>query len=96
MPLPIPGVGDVPKNAIVHSCGSWWTGNERSHCGGCHATFTSLTSFERHRKGMHCNPPEQVGLVARDKPYGVLWGLPAPVGGYAGLYGRDEVEEAAA
>lgn len=96
MPLPIPGLNGIPKNAIVHgACGSWWTGNERSHCGGCCQTYSSLTSFDRHRKGGHCNDPAAVGLVAREKPYGTLWGLPAPVGGYAGLHGRTEGEEAA-
>ena len=96
MPLPIPGVDGIPKNAIVHgACGSWWTGNERSHASCCCQTFSSLTSFDRHRKGGRCNPPEEVGLVARDKPYGTLWGLPAPVGGYGALYGRDDEETAA-
>lgn len=96
MPLPIPGLNGIPKNAIVHgACGSWWTGNERSHCGGCCRTYSSLTSFDRHRKGGHCNDPASVGLVAREKPYGTLWGLPAPVGGYAGFHGRSEGEEAA-
>jgi hypothetical protein len=91
-PTPAP----IPANAIRHGqCGSWWTGAERSHCGGCHATFSSLTSFERHRKGMTCNPPEEVGLVARQKPYGVLWGLPAPVGGYGALHAASETEAAA-
>ena len=75
-----------PANAIRHgACKQWWTGAERSHCGGCHRTFTSLTSFEKHRKGLRCNDPATVGLVARQKPYGELWGLPAPDGGYAGL-----------
>jgi len=75
-----------PANAIRHgACKQWWTGAERSHCGGCHRTFTSLTSFEKHRKGLRCNDPTTVGLVARQKPYGELWGLPAPDGGYAGL-----------
>ncbi|MFJ4808529.1 FDXHR family putative zinc-binding protein [Streptomyces longwoodensis] len=86
----------IPKNAIWHGCGNWWTGEERSHCGGCHQTFTSLTSFERHRKGLRCNPPQEVGLVARQKPYGTLWGLPAPEGGYGALHGRPKGQEAAA
>jgi hypothetical protein len=30
-------------------------------------------------------PPESVGLVARQKPFGVLWGWPAPDGGYASI-----------
>lgn len=89
-------VTQPPASAIVHgACGSWWTGAERSHCGGCCKTFTSLTSFEKHRKGLRCNDPASVGLVARQKPYGELWGLPAPEGGYAGLHGRSEGEAAA-
>lgn len=97
MSLPIPGFDGVPKNAIVHgACGSWWTGAERSHCGGCDQTFTGLTAFERHRKGMRCNPPGDVGLVARDKPYGTLWGLPAPEGGYGSLRAAQGDGEAAA
>ena len=98
MALPTPGIDGIPKNAIVHgACGSWWTGAERSHCGGCCQTFTGLTAFERHRKGMRCNPPESVGLVARAKPYGTLWGQPAPEGGYASLFAaQNDDEEAAA
>lgn len=75
-----------PANAILHgACKQWWTGAERSHCGGCCRTFSSLTAFEKHRKGLRCNDPAAVGLIARQKPYGELWGLPAPTGGYAGL-----------
>ncbi|MEU4133626.1 FDXHR family putative zinc-binding protein [Streptomyces wuyuanensis] len=93
-----PNTSQIPKNAIVHgACGRWWTGTERSHCGGCHETFTGLTAFERHRKGLRCNPPAEVGLVARQKPYGTLWGQPAPEGGYSFLrapQGDDEGAEA--
>jgi hypothetical protein len=87
VPLPIPGRNGIPKNAIVHgACGSWWTGAERSHCGSCHLTYSSLTAFDRHRKAGQCQPPASVGLVPRVKPYGTLWGFPAPEGGYAALH----------
>lgn len=77
----------IPASAIRRGqCNSWWTGTERSHCGGCCLTFSSLTAFERHRKGLRCNDPATVGLVARQKPYGDLWGLPGPDGGYAALH----------
>jgi hypothetical protein len=73
-----------PANAIVHGeCGRWWTGSERSHASCCHETFSSLSAFEAHRRGLRCNPPESVGLVAREKPFGRIWGWPAPEGGYA-------------
>ena len=91
MELPIPGTGDIPKNAIVHgACRRWWTGAERSHASCCHETFSSLSAFEQHRKGGRCNNPADAGLVAREKPYGTLWGWPAPEGGYSVLRGRDE------
>jgi len=96
MALPIPGIDGIPKNAIVHgACQQWWTGAERSHASCCHRTFSSLSAFDQHRKGGRCNDPADMGLVAREKPYGTLWGWPAPVGGYAGLHGRDEAAEAA-
>lgn len=87
----------IPLNAVIHGeCGFWWTGAERSHASCCHRTFSSLSAFDQHRKGLRCNPPESVGLVAREKPFGTLWGWPAPVGGYGALR-RDEdlVEDAA-
>lgn len=91
MTLPTPGCDGVPANAIVHgACGSWWTGAERSHCGGCHITLSSLTAFERHRRGLRCNDPATVGLIARQKPYGDLWGLPGPEGGYKALHAPQE------
>jgi hypothetical protein len=36
------------------------------------------------------DPPAAVGLVARDKPFGTLWGWPAPDGGYAAVHGATE------
>jgi hypothetical protein len=77
----------APPNAIWHGqCGLWWTGNERSHASCCHRTFSSLSAFEAHRRGLRCNDPATVGLIARAKPYGDLWGWPAPDGGY-GFHG---------
>lgn len=79
------GAPDVtpPRGAIVHgACGRWWTGAERSHASCCHETFSSLSAFDAHRKGGRCNPPASVGLIARPKPFGDLWGWPAPEGGY--------------
>lgn len=64
---------------ITHGqCGKWWTGAERSHCGGCHEMFSSLTAFEKHRRGLRYNDPAGIGLEPREKPFGVLWGHPAP------------------
>jgi hypothetical protein len=98
MPLPIPGESGIPKNAIVHGeCGSWWTGAERAHCSGCHLTLSGMTAFVRHRRGLRCNPPAEIGLVPREKPYGVLWGMPAPENGFNFAFAdrNDDTEEAA-
>lgn len=68
---------------IVHgACGKSWTGAGRVHCGGCHETFTGETAADKHRTGVfgvdrRCLPPMEAGLVAREKPWGVLWGAPA-------------------
>jgi hypothetical protein len=84
MTHPIPGTNGIPKNAITHgACQQWWTGTERSHAGCCHRTFSSLSAFDRHRKGGRCNDPATVGLVARQMPYGLLWSWPGPDGGMA-------------
>jgi hypothetical protein len=66
----------VPKDAIRHGCGAWWTGGERSHCGGCHLTFSSQTAFDRHRRRLRCVAPATAGLVARPVVWGAVWGLP--------------------
>lgn len=78
----------IPANAIFHSCGSWWTGATRSHCAapGCHLTFSGETAAEKHRVGKHgvdrrCVDPASVGLVPREKPYGILWAFPTPEDG---------------
>lgn len=89
MAHPIPGCDGIPANAIVHgACKQWWTGNERSHASCCCRTFSSLSAFDRHRKGATCNDPASVGLVARQMPYGLLWGWPGPEGGMAAARGR--------
>jgi hypothetical protein len=79
---------DLPKGAIRHGeCGRWWTGINRAHCAadGCHRTFSGDSAAEKHRVGSfgsdgdrRCVDPATVGLVARDMPYGVLWGWPGP------------------
>ncbi|MGW6912510.1 FDXHR family putative zinc-binding protein [Kitasatospora sp. NPDC054939] len=66
----------MPRDAIWHGCGAWWTGRERGHCGGCHLTFSSRTAFDRHRRRFRCVEPSRAGLVGRPAAWGVLWGLP--------------------
>jgi hypothetical protein len=76
----------LPWGAITHgSCTSWWTGASRAHCPACHRTFSCDSAADEHRTGRygqdrHCVDPAGVGLVARERPYGVLWGWPGPEG----------------
>jgi hypothetical protein len=53
-------------------CGRTWTGAARCHCATCHASFTSVTAFDRHRRGFQCRPPAECGLVL----HGDHWSLP--------------------
>jgi hypothetical protein len=62
-------------------CKKTWTGNAVCHCGGCHETFTGVTAFDAHQRtnpeGQLCGDPDTKGLVARQKPWGVVWGYDA-------------------
>ncbi|MCX5209723.1 hypothetical protein OG689_10555 [Kitasatospora sp. NBC_00240] len=78
-----------PAGAIRHGkCGQWWTGLARLHCGSCCRTFSSESAADRHRTGVfgvdrRCVDPASVGLVAKARPFGVLWLCPAPSAGGA-------------
>ena len=67
---------------ITHgSCGKQWTGLRRSHCPACHETFNSEYAAEKHRVGpfgggRKCAPPDEVGLVAVEQPWGICWQTP--------------------
>lgn len=67
----------LPKGAVSHGCGSWWTGNRRSHCPRCCQTFATERIALLHRVGeggdRRCIPPEQVGLVPVSHPWGTCW-----------------------
>lgn len=75
----------LPWNVITHGCGAWWTGTGRAHCAadGCHRTFSCDSAAELHRKGKpgidrRCVDPAEVGLVAKQMPWGVMWQHPGP------------------
>ena len=63
---------------ITRGCGARWTGPSRSHCAGCHLTFSGQTAFEKHRKTGICLTPEEAGLIPRPDRKGntVLYGWP--------------------
>lgn len=68
---------------LPHSCGSCdnrWAGASTAHCGGgrgCHVTFSSPSSFDRHRREGRCLAPAAAGLAALDRAGYVVWGSPA-------------------
>lgn len=79
----VPAPSPLPAGAVTHRCGAWWTGNRTSHCAAadCHRTFSSITAFDRHHRnlpggGVECIDPAAVGLVAVEKPFGILWSCP--------------------
>jgi hypothetical protein len=76
--------GPAPMLLRHGVCGSVWSGAGAAHCGACHVTFSSLTAFDRHQRAadgrLVCVAPAEVGLVGAERPWGVLWSLPAPVG----------------
>lgn len=65
----IPGYGSC-------RCGAKWTGYSTSHCSasGCHQTFTSISTFDRHRSDGQCHDPAERGLVHVTKRYWSGWG----------------------
>ena len=73
-----------PSRVIRHGrCGRWWTGTEVGHCAQCHREFSGEQSFTRHQTHddngrVICHDPATRGLVARTKPWGLLWGRPGP------------------
>jgi hypothetical protein len=74
----------VPRELITHpKCGTSWSGLGRAHCPACCRTFSCDSAAGQHRKGpygggRHCVDPATVGLVAVDKPWGVMWQNPGP------------------
>lgn len=74
--------GPRPAQAIgTNCCDAWWTGLSAGHCSVCGHTFTSVSGFDKHRRGGRCLDPATVGLAPADKPWpGWSW----PSGGWTG------------
>lgn len=70
-------------------------GNQ-AHCGACHRTFSSVSTFDRHRSGhvddRHCVSPEGVGL--RLNHHGVWAGEGRPGFWTANAPGSDDAQTA--
>ena len=56
-------------------CNLRWGGLKTAHCTACHETFTTVSTFDKHRAGSHasgtrhCLPPAEVGLVEAGRAY---------------------------
>lgn len=68
--------------ATCTGCGRTWTGYSQCHCGICHAVFTGVSSFDRHRPSYSgCGDPETM-VDTQGRPVfqaitnrlGVTWG----------------------
>lgn len=46
-------------------CSSSWIGLAKCHCASCHLLFSSLSSFDRHRRAGKCLDPFSVGMEKR-------------------------------
>lgn len=91
------GVVDTPGNIVHGACGQSWSGASRAHCPatGCHRTFSCDSAADKHRVGQfgvdrRCVDPASVGLVAHEKPWGVLWSHAGPAEGTATRWYEDE------
>ena len=77
--------------AVPHGCPrceSRWGGLKTAHCPACPETFTTVSTFDKHRAGSHptstrhCLPPGDVGLVDAGRAY--------PCWAQAGTYERED------
>lgn len=72
----------LPKGAVSHGCGAWWTGSRRAHCPSCCQTFATERVAQLHRAGegreRRCLPPEEVGLTPVAHLWGTCWEKPKP------------------
>lgn len=63
------------------ACGAHWTGTRTAHCAACHLTTSGIHAFDAHQRItggiLHCLPPDKAGLVPAQRPWGLLWMLPA-------------------
>ncbi len=70
--------GTADPSTLPHRCGrceSRWAGNSTCHCGGgCHQTFSGVTTFDRHRRNGQCLDPASVGLTLQPGRAYECWG----------------------
>jgi hypothetical protein len=73
-----------PLTGRIHtarqSCGAMWRAMALCHCTTCHASFATITGFDRHRRSDSCLDPATLRtrkgepvLRAVREPYGQVW-----------------------
>jgi hypothetical protein len=71
------------------NCGRTWTGLTQAHCPTCHAHFSSVSGFDRHRGTGRCADPATVMrgdgqpyFKAEQSRFGLTWSRNDPAGHY--------------
>lgn len=88
---------DVPRRrSRAAGAAANWTGDGRAHCGGCHRTFSGVTTFDQHRSQTGergtCLDPETVVGKAGDRllfDRGGIWSGPEMSDEAKARFGRD-------
>lgn len=71
------GTADPSTLPFTHRCGARWSGNNTSHCGGgCCRTFSSVGTFDRHRRDGRCLDPANIGMSLIPGRAYEVWGYP--------------------
>lgn len=87
-PRSIRKAGTSASVTVCPRCNAIWGGFKTAHCTACHETFTTVSTFDKHRTGSHpnstrhCLRPADVGLVDAGRAY--------PCWAQAGSYERED------
>lgn len=75
-------------------CDERWNGKKTSHCGGCHETFSTPSTFDIHRRNGEClNPAFLQTLVRQGRAGYAVWGYPKPEAGLMWENGESEEDD---
>jgi len=50
-------------------CHERWVSMKAAHCTGCHQMFKSVSGFDKHRVGMKCNDPDDLGMQMDERGF---------------------------
>jgi len=66
---------EVMDMGFCRKCTERWVGVRAAHCTGCHRTFKSVWGFDKHRVGIICKHPMDLGMEMNEKG---IWVKPNP------------------